>query len=126
LFERCQRIVDEVAALEDEASGARAAVRGVLRIDAPFTYGKQVVLPILQRLLTQYPELRLDLRLSDAYTDRSVRESTRWFESVICPTCGWLRACLISKIFWFAAVRAICLSTVRVVEDIKAGGLWKS
>jgi LysR family transcriptional regulator for bpeEF and oprC len=69
LFERCQRIVDEVAALEDEASGARAAVRGVLRIDAPFTYGKQVVLPILQRLLTQHPELRLDLRLSDAYTD---------------------------------------------------------
>lgn len=69
LFERCQRIVDEVTALEDEAAGARAAVRGTLRIDAPFTYGKQVVLPILQQLLVQHAELRLDLRLSDAYTD---------------------------------------------------------
>jgi len=69
LFERCQRIVDEVTALEDEAAGARAAVRGVLRIDSPFTYGKQVVLPILQKLLAQHAELRLDLRLSDVYTD---------------------------------------------------------
>lgn len=69
LFERCQRISDEVAALEDEAAGARAAVRGTLRIDAPFTYGKQILLPILHRLLAQHADLRLDLRLSDAYTD---------------------------------------------------------
>jgi len=69
LLERCQRVVDELTALEDEAAGARAAVRGTLRIDAPFTYAKQVLLPILQKLLTQHADLRLDLRLSDAYTD---------------------------------------------------------
>jgi DNA-binding transcriptional LysR family regulator len=69
LFERCQRIIDEVTALEDEAAGARVAVRGTLRVDAPFTFGKKVVLPILQKLLAQHADLLLDLRLSDAYTD---------------------------------------------------------
>jgi DNA-binding transcriptional LysR family regulator len=69
LYERCRRIVDELAALEEVATSATRTPGGVLRIDAPITYGKQVILPVCGRLAQRYPELRLDLRLSDEYAD---------------------------------------------------------
>jgi DNA-binding transcriptional LysR family regulator len=69
LFERCQRILDEVEALRAEAEGVRGEPTGVLRIDVPLTYGKRVVLPLLAALTARHPGLSLDVRLSDRYAD---------------------------------------------------------
>jgi LysR family transcriptional regulator for bpeEF and oprC len=69
LYERCQRILEEVEALETAAAGAHSGARGTLRIDMPVTYGRQVVLPVLTTLLARYPELRIDARFSDQVTD---------------------------------------------------------
>jgi DNA-binding transcriptional LysR family regulator len=69
LYERCRRIVDELAALEDVAGRASRSPTGVLRIDAPITYGKQVVLPACGELVRRHPEISLDVRLSDEYAD---------------------------------------------------------
>jgi DNA-binding transcriptional LysR family regulator len=41
----------------------------VLRIDAPAVYGRQVVIPVAASLARRYPELGLDIRLSDRFAD---------------------------------------------------------
>jgi DNA-binding transcriptional LysR family regulator len=69
LFERCERVLAEVESLQAEASGARTAPSGVLRIDLPVFYGKRFVMPLLAQVLKQYPALKLDLRLTDMQVD---------------------------------------------------------
>ena len=69
LFQRCQRVLAEVEDLQAEASGTRASVSGTLRIDLPAFYGKRFVLPLLAGLMQRYPQLKIDVRLSDAYVD---------------------------------------------------------
>jgi len=69
LFERCQRVVAELEQLRDEASGARAAPSGTLRIDMPVALGRIVMLPVLARLTDRHPQLAIDARFSDRYVD---------------------------------------------------------
>lgn len=46
-----------------------ASVRGLLRITASVPFGRKVVTPMLARFLDHYPQLRAELRLSDAVLD---------------------------------------------------------
>lgn len=69
LFARCQRMLHEVEEVESFATDLGQAVAGVLRIDAPITYGKLVVLPLLAELGQAHPLLQCDVRLSDKYAD---------------------------------------------------------
>ena len=69
LFIRCQRVLSEVDELEAIAANVRSAPSGLLRIDMPITFGKRVILPVLVRLMEQYPGLQVDARLSDQYCD---------------------------------------------------------
>lgn len=69
LFNRYQRLLAELEEIQAEALGASTQPRGTLRVDLPIVLGRQLVLPILSRLMCQYPELRLDVRLSDAFVD---------------------------------------------------------
>lgn len=69
LYARCQRIVEEVEALEASAMETRNDVRGTLTIDMPVTYGRQIILPVLCRLQSRHPGLRIDARFSDQVID---------------------------------------------------------
>lgn len=69
LYAQCERIIEEIEALQSLAAGASGSPSGVLRVDMPVTYGKRVVLPILAQLLDRYPHLTIDARLSDQYSD---------------------------------------------------------
>ncbi|TFY98584.1 LysR family transcriptional regulator [Ramlibacter rhizophilus] len=69
LFARCQRVLSEVEDLHAEASGTRARPSGLLRVDLPIVYGRVVLLPVLGQLVQRHPELKLDVRLHDSYTD---------------------------------------------------------
>ena len=69
LYRRCERVLAEVEDLQAEAAGTRAAPSGTIRIDAPITYGRRILMPLFARLLQQHPQLQLDLRLQDAYAD---------------------------------------------------------
>ncbi len=59
------------AALDEADDGAsgRSALRGTLRVAAPVTFATMYIAPLLPELAGCYPELRLDLRLSDAVTN---------------------------------------------------------
>src|SRR5580765_2046824 len=69
LFARCQRVLDELELLQEEASGARNEPSGTLRIDMPVTFGRLVMLPVLAQLLQQHPRLSIEARFSDLYVD---------------------------------------------------------
>lgn len=69
LFHRCERVLAEFEDLHAEAAGVRAAASGLLRIDAPVTYGRRFVLPLLAQLVRAHPALQLDLRLQDSFAD---------------------------------------------------------
>jgi LysR family transcriptional regulator for bpeEF and oprC len=69
LFVRSVRIVAEMEELERAAANVGDVATGVLRIDVPAAYGRQVVLPVLARLAASHPGLEIDLVLSDVYAD---------------------------------------------------------
>jgi DNA-binding transcriptional LysR family regulator len=68
-YVRCKRVLDELGELSLLAAQAVRAPAGVLRIDAPVTYGKKVIVPLAARLAARHPDLRLDVRLSDQFVD---------------------------------------------------------
>jgi DNA-binding transcriptional LysR family regulator len=69
LFARCQRVLAELEALQEEATGAREEPTGTLRIDMPVTFGRMVMLPLLAQMVQRHPRLSVDARFSDVYVD---------------------------------------------------------
>ncbi|WNW10400.1 LysR family transcriptional regulator [Pseudomonas sp. DTU_2021_1001937_2_SI_NGA_ILE_001] len=76
LTEFGQRIVEQAGDLyrqaeEMESSAQELAVqpRGLVRLAVPMSFGVRWVAPLLPKLMQQYPELTIDLHLSDASTD---------------------------------------------------------
>lgn len=49
----------------DSVKDLAGAPRGLVRVTAPVALGRQVIAPALPAFLTQYPEIRLELDLSD-------------------------------------------------------------
>lgn len=66
---RAQRIVEEADAARDEAVEARAAPKGRLRVAAPITFGVRYLAEALPAFLSVYPDIDLDLSLSDKTID---------------------------------------------------------
>jgi DNA-binding transcriptional LysR family regulator len=68
-FQRCRRLLDELGESERLASGEYQAPRGGITISAPLALGRLHLAPIISEFLTAYPEIDVDLRLSDKITN---------------------------------------------------------
>jgi DNA-binding transcriptional LysR family regulator len=55
--------------VESEAQDLSVQPRGLVRLAVPMSFGLRWVAPLLPRLLRQYPEISVDLHLSDASVD---------------------------------------------------------
>jgi len=67
-FEHCQFLLDTVA--EAEASvGRRQNPMGTLRVNCPVAFGQYQVMPYLKQFLERYPNLKLNLSMSDHFVD---------------------------------------------------------
>lgn len=69
LVERATRVLAEAQAAEDEASSQSSAPRGVVRMAAPMSLGITTLGPALPAFLDAYPDVSVDLHLSDATID---------------------------------------------------------
>ena len=67
---RARRILSEIEETERiVADGAKAVPRGPLRVNASVGFGERYILPLVPAFLALYPEIELDLSLTDGVID---------------------------------------------------------
>ncbi|EPR23299.1 LysR family transcriptional regulator [Agrobacterium radiobacter] len=69
LFERAQRLLDDLADTHAEVAAFDGAVSGTLRIACFPTFGKRYVIPVLASLAQDYPSLHVELDLTERLAD---------------------------------------------------------
>lgn len=68
-YERVTAIAHDLHNAKSEAQSFQDTVKGVLRVSLRVTAGPTIIVPALPRLLSRYPELRIDVSLSDEQQD---------------------------------------------------------
>jgi DNA-binding transcriptional LysR family regulator len=68
-YERCERIVAEIAEAEAEASSQGKTLKGKLRIGAPTEIGRRLIAPLVATFVEKYPGIQAHLTLSDSGLD---------------------------------------------------------
>lgn len=68
-YEHSRRIAGELEEAENAVHQLEGSPRGLLRITAPYSLGTAVLAPILNRFRERYPEVRLDIMLSNELVD---------------------------------------------------------
>ncbi len=67
--ERSVQLLADLDEAEQAAGGGGATPRGTLKLTAPITYGVRVLAPRLASFAARYPDVRLDIELSDRAVD---------------------------------------------------------
>lgn len=68
-YERCVAILADVAEAEIAVSQLQSEPKGQLRINAPMTFGTRILSPAIAEFLHRYPDLNIELSLSDRFID---------------------------------------------------------
>ncbi|WP_233852950.1 LysR family transcriptional regulator [Paraburkholderia sp. HD33-4] len=69
LYERATTIVNDFDSVKSEIKSLQEEVKGVLRVSLRVTAGASFVVPALPRLLERYPDLTVDVTLTDERRD---------------------------------------------------------
>ena len=68
-FPEARRLVSDFEAAEGRMRSGRAQLMGWLRVAASVGYGRRILMPRVESFLARHPAVRIDLRLSDGFTD---------------------------------------------------------
>lgn len=68
-YERCRQILADIEEAEAAVSQLNATPRGVLRINMPQVFGRRHVIPALSEFLELYPDVHLDVTMTDQFVD---------------------------------------------------------
>jgi DNA-binding transcriptional LysR family regulator len=71
-FEHCRRALGMLSEAERELAGDQSVPTGVVRLSLPTSYGHHRVLPLLSKFVQSYPEVRLEIQLSNQNVDFAV------------------------------------------------------
>lgn len=68
-FEQCRQAIAQLVEAEREIGGRQRAPTGVLRLSMPTSFGHKRVLPLLPEFRAQYPQVDLDVHVSNRSVD---------------------------------------------------------
>jgi DNA-binding transcriptional LysR family regulator len=68
-YDQALPLLEEFSVMVDNVTGAQSAPRGLLRVSVPQTFGEMSLSPLVPKFLKTYPDLSLDLQLSDRMID---------------------------------------------------------
>ena len=68
-YDRCRLILAEAEAADELAQAMRTQPKGVLRVNAPVTFGAFQLAPFINRYLARFPDMQVDLTLNDRFID---------------------------------------------------------
>ncbi|WP_085907315.1 LysR family transcriptional regulator [Kiloniella majae] len=68
-FEKCQAVMDVAEQAEYAVSRLSSTPSGLLKINAPMSFGIKCMAPMLADFRTQFPEIEIDLVLNDQMVD---------------------------------------------------------
>jgi DNA-binding transcriptional LysR family regulator len=68
-YERVVRVLADLEDADTDLSGAAATARGRLRVDVPSPIASMILVPELTAFHSRYPEIQLDLGVSDRMSD---------------------------------------------------------
>jgi len=68
-YQGAQRVLAEAEAAEAAVTHLSAAPRGVLRVNAPMSFGQRHIAPALPAFMAEFPELAVELDLNDRAVD---------------------------------------------------------
>lgn len=68
-FERCVRIVADLEEAERAVADLHGEPRGILKVNAPMSFGLLHLAPAIVRFLERHPAVEIDIALNDRYVD---------------------------------------------------------
>ena len=68
-LDRCHSVLSEVEAADMLAQSSHARPQGRLRVNAPVTFGRHGLMPVVTQFLNRYPDVDVELTLSDRLID---------------------------------------------------------
>ncbi|WP_104666115.1 LysR family transcriptional regulator [Ensifer adhaerens] len=71
-YRRVKPAVEEIHEARAEAAQRRSEPSGVLRLGAPVLFAPRFLMPLIAEYMAKYPEVEVDLDLSDAFVDLAV------------------------------------------------------
>ncbi len=120
-YEGCMRILDDIAETEDALSATRSSPRGRLRVSTPNALIHQAFFPALPTFLARYPELRVELVLTDRAVNMVEEGIDCAVRAVQIPDDSTLVARHISNVKWLTCASPQYLKahgTPRGIEEL--------
>jgi DNA-binding transcriptional LysR family regulator len=68
-YDQALPLLEEFTEMVDSVTGEQSSPRGLLRISVPVTFGEMSLAPLIPKFLQQYPDIGVDLQLSDKKID---------------------------------------------------------
>ncbi|OIQ48637.1 MAG: LysR family transcriptional regulator [Gammaproteobacteria bacterium MedPE] len=68
-YQQCLRVLEDLCEVEQVLDGAKTEPQGTLKISCPVSFGASKFGPIFTQFLLKYPQVNLDIELSDTKVD---------------------------------------------------------
>lgn len=68
-YDEAKRVLDDIASLEAKVRQEHDSLVGEIRITAPTTFGELVLAPLFSNMISNNPQLQIDLSLNDRFVD---------------------------------------------------------
>ena len=68
-YERCRQALADLDEAEADAARTSARPRGMLRVNAPMSFGQRYIAPLITPYLAAFPDVAIDLTLNDRVVD---------------------------------------------------------